>query len=112
MTEPAEHEEQEPVHFQVDVPAAKIDTKTAWSLIIVVASCLLISIVSVIYSTHVSNDSVARARENTRQFCSLMQTLDGAYRAQPPPTDTGKLVATEVHNLVIALGCTDDNTIH
>jgi hypothetical protein len=89
----------------VSIRRTKIDARTAWSLIMVVLSCLLLSIGSMIYASHVSNASVKRAQDNTRQFCALMITLDSAYQAAPKLSSTGQLVAKEVHQLVKSLGC-------
>jgi hypothetical protein len=87
-------------------------SKVAGALVIV-AAFVTTNTLGILYANHVSTQDRIRAehnaavatRQQTQLFCTLMKTLDGAYQATPPTTETGKNVAKEVHQLVIGLGC-------
>lgn len=70
-----------------------------YALVIVFASMLLLTGFNIWYSTYVSNRA---ARQSARNICPLMETLDNVYRELPPTTDTGRVVAAEIHDLVKA----------
>jgi hypothetical protein len=97
----------------VTVAASSTITFKAWySLAILFLTCIVICVINLVYSNHVANQayqrsqvSIQKAVQAQRNFCALMLTLDGAYIATPPQTQTGKLVASEVHALVANLGC-------
>lgn len=44
-------------------------------------------------------------RESDRRWCQLLTTLDDAYRAAPPQSETGRRLATDIHKLRQDLGC-------
>lgn len=44
-------------------------------------------------------------RESNQKWCGIIGTFDAAYRAQPPTTDTGRLVASQMHQLSLDYGC-------
>lgn len=47
----------------------------------------------------------AAEREADRRWCRLLTTLDDAYQAAPPQSDTGRRLAADVHALRADLGC-------
>lgn len=69
-----------------------------YALVVVFISALVMTVVSVQYANYVDRES------NTR-WCGLMTTLDNAYTAQPPTTETGKTVAAEIHKLRNEFAC-------
>lgn len=69
-----------------------------YSLVMVLVVGLATGIGSAIYS-------VDTAREGDRKWCSLVATLDDAYRVTPPSTETGKLVASQIHQLRMDFDC-------
>lgn len=87
----------------------RVAPSAVYAIIAMFTCTLVMFIVSLVYATHAANAAVARANQSTatqtRQFCSLMTTLDDTYRATPPSTLTGKRVAAEVHALRLGLGC-------
>jgi len=44
-------------------------------------------------------------RANDQRWCKLLTTLDEAYRSAPPQTETGRRLASDIHNLRAELGC-------
>jgi hypothetical protein len=91
------------------VANGRLTPTLAYTIIAMFTCTLIMFIVSLVYATHAANAAVDRANQSTatqtRQFCSLMTTLDDTYRATPPATLTGKRVAAEVHSLRLGLGC-------
>jgi hypothetical protein len=82
-----------------------------WASVGVAATCIMLTAAgffgSLAYSRH---EAAVTSARNERAFCALVGTLDSAYRAQPPTTATGKLVAAQVHDLYTepaphGLGC-------
>lgn len=69
-----------------------------WALAAVFASCFGMFIASLAYTNHAVTDS-------QRKLCDLVATLDSAYRANPPQTATGRLVAAKTHELYLRLDC-------
>ena len=53
---------------------------------------------SVIYTNKV-------ARENQRQWCGVVTTMDDAYRQTPPQTPAGRKIATDIAQLRVEFGC-------
>lgn len=44
-------------------------------------------------------------KQDDRQWCALVSTLDDTYRQQPPTTDLGRQIAAEMHRLRQRFGC-------
>lgn len=93
----------------------------AYPYLAILVSCLALSIVTAVYVT-ASNNARIRVVEQSaeraqaaadrvdkalHQMCPLFATLDSAYRASPPVTTLGKLVASEMHDVVVKLRCAD-----
>ena len=92
--------------------ASTITFKAWYSLAILFATCIILLVVNLGVSKYVADQSykrsqagIDRAIQNQKNFCALMVTLDQAYSSEPPPTATGKLIASEIHALVSNLGC-------
>ena len=64
---------------------------------------------SVLYANHAAEQAVERSnaidRESNRRWCTLLATLDDAYKASPPATEAGKTMAAEVTRLRTEFGC-------
>lgn len=64
---------------------------------------------SVLYANHAAERAAERAeqidRESNRRWCTLLVTMDEAYRASPPATPAGKTMAAEVTRLRAEFGC-------
>ena len=75
---------------------------------------------SIMYTNRVAGDSNRRAdqliaesnrrfeqliRESNQKWCGIIGTFDRAYRAQPPTTETGRLVASQMRQLSLDYGC-------
>lgn len=94
------------------VVVTRVDRRVVYAILVCFLSCVLVAGATLLYVTHSNNAAVARADmaaaradRSARNFCDLMQTLDSSYSAQPPSTATGRLVANEIHALVVKLGC-------
>lgn len=46
-----------------------------------------------------------RERERDLQFCGVFGRIDKQYQATPPPTETGRVFADDIHKLVVSLNC-------
>lgn len=64
----------------------------------ILVSSLSIGLASVVYANHV-------ALESERKWCSIVATMDDAYKAQPPITESGKNVARDIDKLRSSLRC-------
>ena len=104
MTEPPQNGA-ETLMTTKSIVVTRMDRRTFYALLMCFLSCLMLSVATGIYVAKSSNDTLAKANQSTKNFCSLVQTLDSSYRAAPPQTVTGRLVASEIHDLVIHLGC-------
>ncbi len=64
---------------------------------------------SVLYANHAADQAVQRSvetdRESNRRWCTLLVTMDEAYRESPPSTEAGKTMAAEVTRLRAEFGC-------
>lgn len=72
--------------------------KLWWALLAVFISCLAMMAGSLIYANSV-------ARESAQQWCSIVITLDDAYRQTPPQTAVGQNLASEIAQLRQSLEC-------
>lgn len=79
--------------------------KTKWLIFVPYLTCVVMFIISIIWSNHVAADSYNRAVLQERRFCAVVSTLDAAYQATPPSSATGQHLAEEMHKLNAALGC-------
>lgn len=91
----------------------------AYPYLAILVSCLALSIVTAVYVTASNNarirvvqqaaERAQKAADQTdealHQMCPLFLTLDSAYQAAKPVTDIGKLVASEMHQIVLKLNC-------
>lgn len=72
---------------------------------IVIAMLVALGVFNFLYI----NGAVARQdrveRENDQRWCQLLTTLDDAYRAAPPQSETGRRLAADIHQLRQELGC-------
>ncbi len=73
------------------------------------ASSLVVGVVAVVIALHVNAESDRKAelarRESERKWCSIVITLDSAYRQQPPQTPTGQELAESIAGLRSSLHC-------
>jgi hypothetical protein len=69
-----------------------------YALVAVYVSMVVLTMASLLYAQHVAESSA-------RKWCSLVSTLDDAYRGQPPTTPTGERVASDIHQLRRDLRC-------
>ena len=93
--------------------------RLVYPIFAILISCLLLSIFTLIYVIRSNNNRIAEAKQAATQaqtaaartdaalhhLCPLFLTLDSAYQAAKPVTDLGKLVAQEMHQVVIQLAC-------
>lgn len=74
-----------------------------------VVTCLGFSIGSMLVAIHSGQVAADRERAARRQtekaMCLIVVTLDGAYRANPPSTETGRKVAAGMAALRTAYRC-------
>lgn len=64
---------------------------------------ILISVLVTVAATVVYTNSTAR--ESERKWCSLVSTLDDAYRITPPTTEIGRKLARDIHTLRERFDC-------
>lgn len=72
-----------------------------WPLILAYVTAFVFAIGSVQYANFVDTQS-------NQRWCQLLSVLDGAYKTAPPRTETGKIVAAEVHRLVNEFKCEEN----
>ena len=76
---------------------------------VLVGTCLFLSVGSMVIAIHSSQVAVDRERAARRQtekaMCVIVVTLDSAYRANPPSTETGRKVARGMADLRAAYHC-------
>jgi len=79
---------------------------------VLIGTCLFLSIGSMVLSVHFGQVGVDREREARRQtekaMCVIVVTLDSAYRANPPSTETGRKVAQGMASLRAVYHCDED----
>lgn len=69
-----------------------------YSLVFIFVSLLVTVFFSILYTNRVDSES-------NRRWCGIISTFDAAYKAQPPTTDTGRLVARQMRQLRTDFGC-------
>lgn len=69
-----------------------------YAVVVAFIACAAIAAASVFYAAHVQ-------RESDRKWCSLVITMDDAYRQTPPTTAPGKNLAASIAELRRKLGC-------
>ncbi len=69
-----------------------------YSIVVLFLVSLSLAFGNFVYTNHVDNSS-------NQQWCSLVSTLDDAYKQNPPQTATGQKVALEIYNLRVNFGC-------
>jgi hypothetical protein len=69
-----------------------------YAVLVAICACVVVAGTSVWYADHTQ-------RQQQRQWCELMISLDDAYRATPPTTKIGQNVASEIRRLRNAFGC-------
>jgi Flp pilus assembly pilin Flp len=79
----------------VNQPANKA---VIYALILTLIAVLAVGAMSIVYANHVATAS-------NRNWCSLVVTLDDAYRQQPPQSDLGRKIAADMHQLRARLHC-------
>lgn len=60
---------------------------------------------NVSYTNQVDKESDRDNRQNDQKWCTLLITMDDAYKANPPQTATGRKLATDISSLRTGLGC-------
>lgn len=81
-------------------------SRPRWYLLVaIVVSTLSTAGGGVAYTSWSIGNQDRTERENDRRWCQLLTTLDEAYLAAPPQTDTGKRLAADIHELRGELGC-------
>ena len=76
-----------------------------WTLAISVLLLIILGIGGVLYTNYAIKKQNVAERESDRRWCQLLGTLDDAYRAAPPQSETGRRLAADIHNLRQELGC-------
>lgn len=80
--------------------------RSRWYVLLAVfVSCLAIGSAGVSYTSWAVGEQRKAEREADRRWCELLTTLDSAYQAAPPQTETGRRLAADVHKLRSDLGC-------
>ena len=81
-------------------------TTPRWYLLVaVVVSMMMLAAAGIVYTNWAIARGAAAERESDRRWCQLLTTLDDAYQAAPPQTETGRRLAADVHKLRAELGC-------
>lgn len=75
-------------------PAVRLSYAIAVAFFAVVA----IALAGVVYTSYVQ-------RQSERKWCSVVSTLDDAYRETPPATAPGRNLAASIADLRRELGC-------
>lgn len=69
-----------------------------WPLILAYVTAFVFALGSVQYANYVDTQS-------NQRWCQLLSVLNGAYKEAPPRTQTGRIVATAIHDLYIDFDC-------
>lgn len=69
-----------------------------YTLVVIFVSSMLTSLVAVLLAVHA-------VQLSERKFCTLVTTMDAAYREEPPQTPTGKNLAQAIADLRQELNC-------
>lgn len=75
-----------------------------YSLFSLCISLVLAVVFCVVYSKQSADTS---ARNTERKLCRLVASLDHAYSAKPPASDTGREIANEIAGLHRSLRCSE-----
>jgi hypothetical protein len=76
----------------------KPSMKNWYLLVVAFLSSVVMGITAIMYA-----DSAAR--KSNQQWCDIVTTLDDAYTAQPPQTETGQRIAREMKRMRHDFGC-------
>jgi len=82
-----------------------------YTVLMIMASMLVVAATSIVYSNHVGQVSDERAmmaqRDSDRRWCGLLTIMDNAYNqsSQAPQTAIGKAIAEGIHELKVAFSC-------
>lgn len=82
----------------------------AWWAVGGIVVCLAFLTAVSIWYTNVNDQKQARRWRaeraiQDRQWCELLDTLSGGYRAAPPTTETGRRMAAAIEQLRARKGC-------
>lgn len=81
------------------------------SLVALVLSGVAYTNLAIARSDRINRENIERAKqtgiENDKRWCTMLTRLDDNARQVPPTTASGKLVAQDIHDLRIRLGCPD-----
>lgn len=69
-----------------------------WQVLVAYVTAWVFAAGSIQYANYVDTKS-------NQQWCELFVVLDGAYTAEPPKTETGKLVAEKIRRLEDNFDC-------
>jgi hypothetical protein len=77
-----------------------------YSFIIIVISSMLMSVIAVIVSVSIATTKANNTDESSnRRWCTLLVTLDEAYKSIKPTSPVGKNIAKQIHDLRIDFHC-------
>lgn len=76
-----------------------------WTLAISVLLLIILGVGGVLYTNRTVSQQDKAERANDQRWCKLLTTLDEAYQSAPPQTQTGRRLASDIHNLRAELGC-------
>jgi hypothetical protein len=75
------------------------------ALLVIVLSMVVLAALNLGWTSYVDNQRDRAEREADRRWCSLLSTLDNAYRDTPPTNPVGIALAREVRSLIESTGC-------
>jgi len=84
----------------IDKVLAKVKlTRRGWAIMVYLLSVLALALGSFIYTGYAVS-------QEERKWCGLLETIDIVNHSVPPGTTNTRLIALEIHNLVVTYGCT------
>lgn len=89
-----------PGEHGVWVPRSRLAALSA-----VLTSLVALAVIGYAYTNYAIGQSKRVELQNDRNWCELLVTLDSAYSAAPPASETGRKVASAIHDLRRKLGC-------
>lgn len=94
---------------EIDEPEYRPRRSTLYSVLIIFAMLSGVIFASIMYTNRVAEENNRRfehlLRESNQKWCGIIGTFDDAYKTQPPMTETGRVVAFQIHQLRIDYGC-------
>lgn len=76
-----------------------------YALVAIAVSMVGLCVGLVLYTNSVGDNAIRESVEGDRKWCTLLSTLDEAYKSTPVTSERGRVVAEEIGKLRTSFGC-------